>query len=241
MKTLVFIILLVSNIVASSAPVSIGVLKFAPPFSSLAGDGNHYYGFTIDLMDNLCKRINEQCIYKSADIKQQYEQLERGDFDLSFLPVPISSKIPEQFIYSLPYLASNGHFLALEDSNIKTVNDIKNYKIGVVHDTLYPIIANSGFAQLNTIKGYATINEVLSALQNREVDVIYVNASVAKYIVNNAIFHFKIVGNRITMGQGYGILALKKNAELIRKINNALLDMEADGTYVKIYKQYFSK
>lgn len=240
MKTLVFIILLVTNISAYSAPVNVGVLNLAPPFSSLAGE-NHYYGFTIDLMDNICKRINMECVYKSVTMSRQFEQLEQGSIDVSFLPIPISPRIPERFIYSLPYLASNGQFLALEESNIKTVNQIKNYKIGVVKDTLYPILANSGFAHFNTIKGYPSISEVLGALQNREVNVIYINSSVARFIVNNGMSHFKLVGNKINIGQGYGILALKKNAALIEKINDALLDMEADGSYLKIYNQYFSK
>ncbi len=240
MKILVFISLFITNVLVHGAPVNVGVLNFAPPFSSLAGE-NHYYGFTIDLMDNICKRINTECVYKSATMSRQFEQLEQGTIDISFLPIPISSKIPEQFIYSLPYLASNGQFLALEDSNIKTAGDIKNYKIGVVQDTLYPILADSNFARVNTIKGYPNITDMLTGLQNRDVDVIYVNASVARFIINNAMLHFKSIGNRITMGQGYGILALKKNAALIEKINNALVDMEADGTYLKIYNQYFSK
>lgn len=240
MKTLVFVILFITNISAYSATINIGVLNFAPPFSSLAGK-NHYYGFTIDLMDKICKRIHSQCVYKSISPDRQFGELEQGTVDIAFLPIPISSTIPEQFMYSLPYLASNGQFLSLANSNIKTIGDIKNAKIGVVQDTLYPILADSNFAQTNTIKGYKAVTEMINGLQNHDVDVVYVNASVAKYILNNAMFDFQYVGNKIAMGQGYGILALKKNAALIGKINNALLDMEADGTYLKIYDQYFSK
>ncbi|BCA93834.1 hypothetical protein TUM19329_01950 [Legionella antarctica] len=64
--------------------------------------------------------------------------------------------------------------------------------------------------------------------------------SLATLSVNNAIQQFKLVGQKILMGEGYGIMALKSNALLIQQINKSLLDMEADGTYLKIYNQYFS-
>ena len=43
------------------------------------------------------------------------------------------------------------------------------------------------------------------------------------------------------MGEGYAIMAHKNNSDLIKKINQALLDMEQDGTYLRIYNRYFGE
>lgn len=82
--------------------------------------------------------------------------------------------------------------------------------------------------------------ELLSALKTKEVDVIYLNPSIAKYIINNAASKFKFVGNKILMGSGYAMIANKNQALLIKKINFALLEMESEGSYIKIFKKYFS-
>jgi ABC-type amino acid transport substrate-binding protein len=240
MNFLLFIFLFIFNIWGHSAPVNVGILKFAPPFSSLAGDGNHYYGFIIDMMGSICKRINEQCNYKAINADQQFADLEDGIIDISFVPIPITPDPSGVFIYSLPYLASKGQFLTLEQNKINTLADIKNFKIGVLKDTLYPLLMESKFAIDNTIKNYDKFTDLFTVLASKEVDVIYVNATVGKYIINNDLSQFKLVGDPITMGEGYGILAHKKNADLIKKINSALLDLEADGTYITIYKRYFS-
>ncbi|MCL9684518.1 transporter substrate-binding domain-containing protein [Legionella maioricensis] len=239
MKALVFIILLISNTFAYSDTLKVGVLKFAPPFSSLAGDGKHFFGFTIDLMDNICQRIQAECSYVSTTVDQHGNALQQGLIDVSFIPVPISAESSESFVFSLPYLASNGQFLTLSDSPIKNLADIKNHKIGVITDTLYTVVLNSPYAKDNDIKKYELMTDLIAALANHKVDVIYVNDSVGKFMVNNALQQFRLVGKKISMGGGYGIMALKNNAVLIQKINKALLNMENDGTYLKIYNRYF--
>lgn len=50
---------------------------------------------------------------------------------------------------------------------------------------------------------------------------------------------FKLVGKAIRSGDGYGIMANKNNADLITQINKALLQMENDGTYLRISNTYF--
>jgi ABC-type amino acid transport substrate-binding protein len=240
MKVLVLIFLFIINIVAYSATVSVGVVDYAPPFSTLAADGKYYYGFVIELMGKICLRINKQCIYKSVKLGGQFDSLQKGEIDISFLPIPISSEHSEDMIYSLPYLASKGQFLTLEKNNINTLGDIKNSHIGVIKDTLYPILIKSQYASTNTIRKYENSTELFAGLASRDVDVIYVNATVGKYIINNVLQKLKPVGGPISMGEGYAIMALKKNADLIKEINKALLGLETDGTYLTIYNRYFS-
>ncbi|WP_414973830.1 transporter substrate-binding domain-containing protein [Legionella sainthelensi] len=65
------------------------------------------------------------------------------------------------------------------------------------------------------------------------------NVNLLKYLTSNQIATFRTVGKPIAIGNGYGLLALKKNEALINKINKTLLQMENDGTYEQIYTKYF--
>ncbi|HAT9019967.1 TPA: transporter substrate-binding domain-containing protein, partial [Legionella pneumophila subsp. pneumophila] len=46
-------------------------------------------------------------------------------------------------------------------------------------------------------------------------------------------------GKKISIGEGYSIMANPDQFVLIKKINKILLEMEADGTYLRLYSEYF--
>jgi len=239
LKIIIFIILFISNFVAYSGTINVGVLEFAPPFSSLSGDKNHYFGFTIDLMDEICKRLHSECAFKAATVGEQITLLNQGTIDVSFIPVPITTDQAGNFIFSLPYLASNGQFISVDGGGVSTLADLKNHNVGVLKDTLYSTLLKSPYVSVDKIKQYTVITDLIAALGNHEVDAIFVNDSVARFIINNAVHHLFLVGDKIHMGEGYAIMARKNNTDLIKQINQALLDMEQDGSYLRIYNRYF--
>ena len=148
MKILGFILLFLSSIATYSETINVGVIDFGPPFSSKADDGNHYYGFYIDLMDSICKHLNAECHYKPTALTNELKELKEGFTDVCFLPIPINSIPSKEFIYSLPYLASYGQFLTMKDSSINNLTDIKNINIGVLQATFYTSIMQSNFASI---------------------------------------------------------------------------------------------
>ncbi|HAT9593342.1 TPA: transporter substrate-binding domain-containing protein, partial [Legionella pneumophila subsp. pneumophila] len=49
----------------------------------------------------------------------------------------------------------------------------------------------------------------------------------------------KLLGDSFPFGVGFGVVARLDQAELIEKINQALIEIENDGTYLKIYNLFF--
>ncbi|QMT61807.1 transporter substrate-binding domain-containing protein [Legionella sp. PC997] len=235
-RHILFFILLVITPLAYSNTVIVGVSKSAPPFSAIDGS-NHYFGFCIDLMDEICKRLNITCEYKPVTMKNQLAILNAGDIDITFPPSPIPQSLSANYVYSLPFMTSDGQFLTMS-SNIKTIKDLKNKKIGTLEasdleDTL------ALYTSRDNIKSYPKISLMITALLNNNVDAIILNINIFKYLTINKVINFKPVGKPIVLGNGYGILALPKNTALINGINKVLLQMENDGTYETIYNKYF--
>ncbi|KTD62503.1 transporter substrate-binding domain-containing protein [Legionella shakespearei] len=240
MKRFVFIILFLCNFLVHGSPVIVGVVPYAPPFSSKSGSGDNYFGFAIDLMSQICKRINMECVYKAAPVNSQLSLLNQGTVDVVFTPQPITVLSNNDYLFSLPYLASDGQFLTLDaNKSINSAQDVTGKRIGVLKNTLYDSLLRTNHASDSTITQYGAFEDMMTGLVNKDVDVIIMNYSVAHYLINNNVNSFRLVGNKIPVGEGYGILALQKNAALIKQINSALLSLEEDGTYLEIYKQYF--
>lgn len=239
MKLILFLALFLSNLLAYGNPLVVGVGQFAPPFSSSIGNSSHYFGFCIDLMNELCARMHETCEYKATELGQtQINDLHQEIIDITFLTKPISLSNTSDYLYSLPYIPSSGQFLTLSGSDLSSLDALTGKKIGVIAATSLKNTFLAKYSDPKNIYEYDNITDMMAALNAHQIDAVLMNASVAKYVVNN-IGRLKLLGQPMQLGMGYGIIALRKNAALIDKINKALLQIEADGTYTRIYNKYF--
>ncbi|HAT8966191.1 TPA: transporter substrate-binding domain-containing protein [Legionella pneumophila subsp. pneumophila] len=240
MKRFMFILLIFINFHALGKALIIGVPDFAPPFVSRSGGGEFYFGFNIDLMNSICKIIEEECQYKGMNIQQLYTNLNAGKVDIMLAPTPIVSTAGTNYIFSLPYLPSNAQIVTLKaNDHINALTDLKGKKVGTLKYTLYGGLLQEHFQDYVDLMQFSKLSDMAIALSNREIEAVVLNANAAKYAMSNSATELKFVGDPIPIGNGYGILALKNNAPLIMKINKALLQIEKDGTYLEIYNTYF--
>ncbi|HAT8674133.1 ABC transporter substrate-binding protein [Legionella pneumophila] len=241
MKRFMFILLMFLNFYTFGKPLIIGVPDFAPPFVSRSGGGEFYFGFNIDLMNSICKIIEEECQYKGMNIQQLYTNLNAGKVDIMLAPTPIVSTAGTNYIFSLPYLPSNAQVITLKANNdINSLADLKGKKVGTLKYTLYGSLLAEHFQDYFDLVQFSKLSDMALALSNQKIEAIVLNTNAAKYAMSNSATELKMVGDQIPIGNGYGILALKNNAPLIMKINKALLQIEKDGTYLEIYNTYFS-
>lgn len=240
--------MLVLFFLPATYPVSlmIGTSGDDPPFSSAADHNNHFYGFEIDLMLNICKRIKADCQFTAVIASQLINALNSGKIDLAIAALIIpTQRVENPILFSLPYLPSKAQFIAQKKSNINTMEELKNKRVGIRLGTLdhglmfkYFLLKEYNF-QIN-LKLYLTMNDLLYGLANGQVDAVFSNAEPIKYWYTNNTQAFKLIGKSIPIGDGYAVMGKKGEETLIRHINQAILNMEKDGTYEKIYNAYFS-
>ena len=217
----------------------------SPPFVSLADNKNHFYGFDIDIMLRICQMIQENCEFKPVLISKLGDKIVQGKADLAISAIIIPSVPLNNLIFSLPYLPSNGQVMVRADSNIKDFKDLLHKKIGVRHGTLFfggSLFKDhilSVYGDKIDIIEYSTIDDLLYALSNEDVDAIFSNEKNIQFWYMNNKELYRLVGSKIPIGDGYGIMAKIGNEDLMTRINQALMKMEADGSYLQIYKRYF--
>ncbi|KTD57598.1 transporter substrate-binding domain-containing protein [Legionella shakespearei] len=235
----IFMIGLVTVSFGATLKVGVGV-SGAPIVEKVASEhGPYYFGFCIDLMDNICARIDQQCVYKQITLNDQFESLNNGDIDLLVLVSPYSPEDLKQYAMSIPYAVSKIQFVALQNSPIDDLADIKNKKIGVVKTTFYNLLLRSPFHNQNQIIAYKSDSELLTDLAQKKIDVIVLNNVVAYRLKTNDLYNIKFVGKDMPLGEGYGIIALPDKTSLINEISKAILSLQKDGTYVSIYQKYY--
>ena len=98
-KYVIFLTLLTNSLSVYS--MAVGIAKFAPPFSSV-DTNNHYFGFCIDLINEICKRMNEKCEYKAIIPGNIIEELNKGTIDITLTQNPIPPNLSPNYITAYP-------------------------------------------------------------------------------------------------------------------------------------------
>jgi ABC-type amino acid transport substrate-binding protein len=243
MKVLIFLLLLVQSIAVFSKELIVGVITSAPPFSDMShtSTGAYFFGFSIDIMDDICRRLQIKCTFSQVNLDTQFAALEKGTVDVVLLAYPYDLSEHSQFAISLPYLVSNIQFIANQTSSLKKGDPIKNLKIGVVKTTFYTLLNQSVYGKDNKIIPFLGVDSLISALVGHQVDAILLNSAIAFNYINNNTYNIKPISSEIAMGGGYGIIALPVNGALIKQMNQAILRMQSDGSYLAIYNKYYTQ
>ena len=90
------------------------------------------------------------------------------------------------------------------------------------------------------VKRFESTPLALKELESGGVDAVVAdNGVVVHYVANNPGANFKTISDASFAAEQYGLAVKKGNAELLEKLNTGLAGIKSDGTYDKIYAQYF--
>lgn len=222
------------------AQLNIGVLPYNPPFEMMADQQHVFMGFEIDVMNEICKRLQVTCNFSPVIFANLLPAVNEGSIDLAMGSIVVTASREQYVAFSIPYLISRGQFLtSIKADQFKEVDDLKGKKIGILRGTIFKDVLWDIFQTHADLKTYDTIPNLIQGLSNGEVDAAFLLHESAHYWVLQDANLFKLVGEPILFGKGISMMTRQGNDSLIHQINNTILDMEADGTYLKIYSNYF--
>lgn len=216
----------------------IGTSPFDPPMEMQATKEGVFTGFEIDLVNEVCRRIKATCVYQPMTFEDIMISVLGGKVDLGIDGFFITNERLAYYLFSLPYLQTKAQLFALADSNINSTNINTGNRIGIEAGTVFQGLLLKKYDNVKVID-YQRQQDMLEDLADHKLDMIMFDFIGASYWVNNSQGVFKLVGDPISFGMGYGILANQNKGELMVRINKALTDMQNDGTYVSIYSRYF--
>lgn len=240
LKLFTFILSLFIFTTVQAEPVLIGTPLYNPPFNVAADKKGNFFGFDIDITMEACRRIEAECRFVPLTFSQIFVDLLSGKINLGIGSISITDLRMQSFLFTLPYMASTGQYVTNQSSNLNTREALQQKKVGALQGSLFKALILEQFPNNVQILEYPTHQDLFNALSNKKVDAIITDEESAQYwtATNSALF--KLLGDPITVGVGYGIMANKNEQGLVNRLNKALVDMETDGTYLKIYQRYFN-
>lgn len=226
--------------------IRIGTEGAFPPFNAVDGAGK-LVGFDIDIGNALCAKIKAECSWVAQEWDGIIPALVAGKYDVIIASMFITDKRKKKVAFSKPYYKAAMSFAAPKDTKVTDFSpgNLKGKKIGAQNSTTQSDYLTAVHPDA-TLRFYRTQDEVNLDMVNGRLD-LQVSDLVPLLEWTEKTKDgkcCKVVGEPIIdrkyVGDGVGMAVRQEDNDLVAKLNKALDDIVADGTYKKINDKYFS-
>lgn len=209
------------------------------PFEFEGADGK-YTGFDVDLVEEIAKRLGLKVKWVDTDFLTIFTQLASGNFDVVASATGINEERKKQVSFTIPYFLSKQGFAVNKDKtpNISSIKDLKSGDtVAVQEGTTLKTWAEDNLAQKGIqIRAFAEAPDLYAALEAGTVTgLLFDEGSVAAEVAKRPALK---VAEVVDTGERFGFAVNPANKELLKRMNDALRKIIADGTYSKIFAKY---
>jgi polar amino acid transport system substrate-binding protein len=210
------------------------------PFESVA-PGGAIEGFDVDVVKAVAAKAGIEVKFVNTPWEGIFKTLDTGERDMVVSAVTITDERKQTMDFSVPYFNANQLIAVKDNSKVAKFDDLKTLKIGVQTGTTGDEVVQKLVGKTNTnIKRFESTPLALKELEAGGVAAVVAdNGVVQHYIQNNPAAKFKSVSDASFVPEQYGIAMKKGNADLAKKVNDALAAIQADGSYDAIHVKYF--
>jgi polar amino acid transport system substrate-binding protein len=164
--------------------IKVAVCPTSPP--NMFEENGKYQGMDLELFEGFCKARGRKFQITSYDWQGMLGAVIGKQADVAFSAISITDKRKEVMDFSKPYMDNTWNLVSLKSKNIKIkdISELKKFTIGYPRGMAYTAFIKDklepqGVYKLSDVKMYPTYNEVLADLKNGNLDLAFLDGSVA--------------------------------------------------------------
>lgn len=235
-KVILLLMLVLSSLSFSAKKLYIGTNAEFMPYEYL--ENGKMVGFDIDLMEAIGKELGYEIVWSNMGFDGLLPALQMKKIDAVIAGMSQTPERQKAVTFSMPYMlvSSDEHFVIVnENSPLVKKEELKGKKVGVQIGTIQEEFAKELGA---TPQLYNSWTGALMDLQNNKIDaVIIADVTGEEYL--KSMSGLKKVDVVIDTQPGASIALRKGETKLAEQINQAILKLDNDGTYLQILQKYF--
>lgn len=215
-----------------------------PPYG-YKDESGEYTGFDLELAQEVCDRNGWTLVKQPIDWDSKDMELNTGAIDCIWNGFTMTGR-EDDYTFSVPYVDNSIVFVVMNDSDIKSKEDLAGKVVVTQADSSALTALTSeedndenlalaaSFADLQQVTDY---NTAFMNLESGAVDAIAVDIGVAQYQLASRGDTFRKLDEPLSTEQ-YGIGFKKGNEELKDQVQDTLFEMYKDGTFDEIAAKY---
>jgi ABC-type amino acid transport substrate-binding protein len=222
--------------------LKIGVEGAFPPFNYY-NEGNQLVGFEIDLAEALCEKLGMTPEFVPTEWSGIMTGLLSKKYDCIIASMTITPARLEQVKFSTTYYTDGDNLVVrANETRINTPADMAGKVVGATTGTSQETAANELHAQygLAEIKLYPSDVEGIADLVNGRIDAFIAAKLQILFRITSTGEQIKLVGDPLN-NMEKGVAIRKEDTQLLQRVNAALQEMFADGTYAAISQTWFGR
>ncbi|WP_443863310.1 transporter substrate-binding domain-containing protein [Fusobacterium ulcerans] len=234
-KLIILFMMILSTLSFTAKKLYVGTNAEFKPYEYLEGD--KITGFDIDFMDAIGKEIGYEVHWVNMGFDGLLPALQMKKVDAVIAGMSQTPERQKAVDFSMPYMftKSEHYVIVNENSPIVKKEELKDKKVGVQIGTIQEefTIALGGIPQI-----YNAWTGALMDLQQDKISaVIIADVSGNAYLEN--MKGLKKVDIVIDSQPGASIAFRKGEPDLVKAVNEAILKLRDDGTYLQLLEKYF--
>ncbi len=223
--------------------LTIGVEIGYPPFEDFAQDGTTPIGYDIDFANALGEKLGLEIVF----INTAWDGIFQGigvNYDVVISAVTITEERKETMDFSNPYIDNYQAVVVRADSDLKVESflDLDGLALAVQKETTSDILISDYIStgSLNcTVAQNEKVITCFTQLDNKEIDAVVVDSTVADGQVGKYSDKYKIAYLDKSEAEQFGVAIKKGNAELQAAINKAIDELKAEGFFQESTEYWF--
>lgn len=206
-----------------------------PPFESEVN--GKVQGFDIDMINAIAKKENLKVDLSTMQFTGLIPALQAKSIDAAVAGITIKKTRLAAVDFSNAYYKSGISVLTKKTAAYKSLDDLKSKLIATKKGTSSVDLLKSKGIPAQNIKEFDNINDAYSALESGGAEAVVFDSPVNSDYANSHKDVHSI--QSIPTGEYYGIAVVKDSADLLKKVNDGLKAIKADGEYAKLFDKYF--
>jgi polar amino acid transport system substrate-binding protein len=225
---------------ASFTTTTEGVLTMAtnayfPPYEYYEGDS--IVGIDADIAAAIAEKLGLTLKIEDMEFDSIVTAVSTGKADLGLAGMTVTEDRLKNVNFSTSYATGVQSVIVKEDSDIATLDDLAGKLIGVQLATTGDIYATDDFGE-EFVEQYNKGNDAIMSLVSGKIDAVIIDNEPAKRFVA-ANEGLKILDTEYAV-EDYAACIAKENTGLLEAVNQALAELQEDGTLQSIVDKYIS-
>lgn len=202
-------------------------------------------GYDVDLAKAVCKKLGLKADFQTIDWSMKETELRNGTIDVLWNGYSVTSQRKKKVAFSRSYLRNQQVLVVKKSSGIKSFAQMKGQAIGAQSGSTAQIWLDGSQKVIKPKSKvlYDTIPSAFLDLNAGRIKGILLDETYAEYYIKHEADSksYQVILNKEVPEDLFAVGMRKGDKNLKKKINQALAELQADGTLAKINQKWFGQ